>query len=197
MRGRKLLGLVAAACVMLIGSAAPALALTDPSPGTNPAPNTNLHDGQAISVNWSGATANQLVFISECWRPQTDPNFVDVTTSCSSLSINPNSTAAGTGPATFNVFVGPDPNIGADACAFNAAQAAGAVLHTTCWIRIAPGDINATSGVLSLPITFADPNAGGGGGVPEAPLAILLPIGAATLVAGGYFYSRRRRAAAA
>jgi hypothetical protein len=197
MRGKKLLGIAAAVFVILIGSAAPALALTDPNPGANPNPHTNLVDNQAIQVSWSGATPNQLVYISECWRPQTDPNFVDPTTSCSSLSINPNSNASGAGTVPFNVFVGPDPNIGADACAFNAAQAAGATLHTTCWIRIAPGDINATSGVLSLPITFADPNAGGGGGVPEAPLAILLPLAAGTVVAGGYFYSRRKRAAAA
>lgn len=172
--------------VAIAGLAGPSVAFG--APGATVTPNTNVTDGQTLTVAWSGFTAGQVVSISQCKKSIADPTFV-ATTDCEFDSANlANSDPSGGGSLTRPALVGVNAN-GDWACLPVSAANPGVPRFDTCYIRIAGNAFTDTSSDIEIPITFgsAPPV------VPEAPVAVLLPLAALGILGGAYFVTRNRR----
>jgi hypothetical protein len=160
-------------------------------------PSTNLTDGQSVSVSYSGMQANGQAFISECNNDQgTD---FDLFADCSFLSLTQGDIdASGNGSKNFTVKKNPteladgDVDWRCDASGTPTGQldANNIRVFSTCRIRVTDGDYGTTTNAFFRDISFAsapDPV------VPEAPLAVLLPLGAVAVAGAAFFVLRNRK----
>ena len=187
--------------MMLIGALAGSASAAGSLSKTNLLP-----QGETITVNYSGLTIpagnSNIVIIQQCRK--NDAGLFDQALDCSAFNaINP--AVPGTGSATIDVFGGDDPNLGEWGC--GSLTSPGVPTASTCYIRLAPGNAENTAGDEFFPITFTgtpvtttteettttiDP----GTQVPEVPMNVLLPLGAAAVIGGAVIISRRRANAA-
>ena len=161
-----------------------------------------LPAGETIQITYSGLTVpagnSNVVFIQQCWKD--DSGVFNQVLDCSpSTTLNPPATPGGT--VTYNVFGGNEPNLEEWGCGANPTP--GVPQADTCYIRLAPGTKTNTATDEFYPITFTgtpdtttsttiDP----GTDVPEVPMNVLLPLGAAAVIGGAVVVSRRRANAA-
>lgn len=165
-----------------------------------------LPQGETITVNYSNLTIpagnSNIVIIQQCRKDDAGP-FNQILDCSQYNSINP--AYPGTGSATIDVFGGDEPALTEWGCGPNTTP--GLPAASTCYIRLAPGNANNTAGDEFFPITFTgtapttteaptttvDP----GTNVPEVPMNVLLPLGAAAVIGGTVVVSRRRTAKSA
>jgi hypothetical protein len=185
-------GALAATFLMAVPALAAASTIT-PNPITIGSSDTTTN----VAVNWTGLPAATRVFITECFKPTTDPTF-DPFASCSNLSeltVNP-SDNAGSGTVQFPVFKGAEPT-GDDSwgCfAIGETPPAGIQAFNTCYIRITDTAETNLTDQQSIPFTF---DVSGGTvtpppSVPESSLPIALPL-LGVAAAGATLVAMRRR----
>ena len=186
---------VLAGALLLSVSLAPA-AGAQPSGSVNPNP-VAFAPGQTeapVTVNWSGQAPGKLIYVDICKKLSSDPTF-NPGQDCAPLSsINPNATATGSGTTQYNVFRGPDPSGDQPWGCFAAADQApsGIQKFTTCYVRVTNDSLFNNSGAVDIPFTIVE----SGGVIPEAPVAVLLPVIGALVLIGGFVLVRRRQALA-
>ena len=184
MRAKLAVGMAAAA------AAAASLATPAFAGSATVSPNSNLHNGDAVTVTYTGYTPGTQLFVMQCFAADS-PTF-NYVNDCSNLStISYPSIAAADGSVSFNVFAGDSPDPDADkGCGTPATPTPGITYFPTCYIRVtdtAPSN-NAVDDFK--PITFAQTD------VAETPYTPLLLLGGAAVVGGGLFLNRKRRLAA-
>jgi len=148
-------------------------------------PNSNLIDGQAVTVTWSGFT--NPVFIAQCSKSITDRTFVPE----QDCDFDTNGGVVGgptSGTATVNIFKGDRPLLGW-ACG---SSDTGLPVSNPCFIRVTDIGNTVLTNQIEAQITYA-----AGPVVPEVPYAVLLPMGAIAALGAGYFLNRRRLTSAA
>jgi hypothetical protein len=183
----RLAGALAVGCVsaLAIGiapaSAAPSITLTNTS-GTPFGSYLSFHNGDQINVNYSGLDPTAtVIFVAQC-----------ITSASTLYSGNPaadcinNTSIPDTG-----VSGGADSQVGP--IALSSTDSHGNPcnqINTICDIVARPnsGDFN---GSVSATIGFV------AGVVPEAPYAVLLPVGTILIFGGGFMAFRRRRRSSA
>lgn len=188
---RRVLGSVAAVIVCsALAIAVPASAAVSVTP--NP---ISVSPGQAdasVTINYSGLPANKRLFISQCRKPHSDPtfNFLDDCSNLSEVTINPVDNPTGNGSAEFTVFRGEEPSgdVTWGCYADSDTAASGFDKLTTCYLRITADTQSNNIDAQSAAFTFVEDDPV----IPEAPLAIALPLLAAALLGGGIFINRRR-----
>lgn len=194
MRLRSLSKLLIGALVVIGAAAsiaAPAGAVTTASATPNPIPVTADQTSATMTVSWTGAVSQQLMYVDICKKSTFDPTF-DVSVDCSPLgSANPNGTASGSGTlADYPVFRGADPGEGAWGCfAPGDTAPAGIQKFTTCFVRVTDTSIFNSVNAKEVPFTFVVSD----GVIPEAPLTILLPVVGTLAALGGFILVRRRQ----
>jgi hypothetical protein len=164
----------------VLATAAPAFAAG--SMTVNPA--TNLVDGQAVTLTWTGFTAP--VTAAQCSKSIAAPGF-DPSIDCDYDTNGGVVNAGQTGTATFNVFKGDRPLLGWSC----GPSASGLEVRNTCYIRVTQNGNANVADDIELPITFAPDNPV----VPEVPYSVLLPMGAIAALGAGLYLNRRRVAA--
>jgi hypothetical protein len=184
---RKLLGTLCAAVLVttIFAGAAGAAVVVTPNPiEVSPAQNN-----VTVPVAFAAPPVNQATFVSQCKKDPADPTFSAIL-DCSNLSgiiINPNPTVL---TLQFDVFRGQEQS--GDELWGCFAQGdtvpAGIVPFYTCWIRVAYNAVANNGNDEFTPFTFNVT----AGVVPEAPIAILLPLFGALVIGGGVFLQRRR-----
>jgi hypothetical protein len=189
---------LAAAGVAVVGSVAIAAAASA-APDFTPAPNSNLSNGDIVSLTFSGYPASQLMFAVQCNNNTTNNPNLDITRDCDPLSLNSefHSDANGAGVIDdFGVFTGKptQPNLPWVCQAASDPVPPGFTAYSTCYIRLTDNQNNNNTDAVFKPITFKPTTTPP---VPEAPYTVLLPLGAAAVLGGAYFVVRNRRAAAA
>jgi hypothetical protein len=160
-------------------------------------PNSNLPSPATVVVTWTGMAANGAIYISQCdGSDPADPAW-DSTINCSFLSqVQRAGTPTGTG--SYNTFtVKLDPGADTFVCGpasgpTGTVQPDGRTLYNNCTIRVTDVSPDTRTREFFLPISFADQP---GNQVPEAPFAILLPIGGIALIGGAYLILRGRKPA--
>jgi hypothetical protein len=185
----------------LVGALLVSLALA-PSAGAQPsgsiAPNpVAFAPGQTeapVTVNWSGQAPNKLIYVDVCKKLSTDPTFQPGQDCAPLSSINPPQTPTGSGTAAFSVFRGPDPSGDQPWGCFAADDVAppGIQKFTTCYVRVTNDSLFNNNQAFDIPFTIVE----SGGVIPEAPVAILLPVIGALVLIGGFVLVRRRQALA-
>ncbi|MCU1454091.1 MAG: hypothetical protein JWN46_2237 [Acidimicrobiales bacterium] len=204
---RTQLRVLVAAGAASIGSllvVAPALAGNITTPSTNPftVPGDTTGAPQAFTVTGSGFTAGQQIYVEQCdGVAPTTPGY-QVTTHCDLGSSPSAAIADSSGNVTFPAA---DPNLGftpfkgvSPQGQFNclapndATPSNGLSSYRNCQLRLSSNN-TATTGdqafiTMTLPDAATPPPA-----TPEAPYAVLLPLGAVAV--GGGLYLNRRRAA--
>jgi hypothetical protein len=173
---------VAGAALMLGGLGATAYAAGTTTLASSTAATSN------ITVTWSGqvrpANTNNAIFITQCWQSDALSTF-NYATDCSiATGINPTFSASGS--TTFEVFNGDESVLGEWGCGPLATVATSA----QCYVRLAPGTATNTTGDEFLPLNYAPPTE-----IPEVPLNILLPAGAAAILGAAMFINRKRQSA--
>ena len=195
MMKRVLAPAVLAGALLLSVSLAPAVG-AQPSGSVNPNP-VAFAPGQTeapVTVNWSGQAPNKLIYVDICKKLSTDPTF-NPDQDCAPLSsINPNQTPTGSGTTQYTVFRGPDPSGDQPWGCFADVDTAPAGIQkfTTCYVRVTNDSLFNNSGAVDIPFTIVE----SGGVIPEAPVAILLPVIGALVLIGGFVLVRRRQALA-
>jgi len=181
--------------VVVVGAAAsvaaPAGAVTTATATPNPIPVTADQTEALMTVSWTGAVSQQLMYVDICNKSTFDPTF-DVSTDCSPLgSANPNGTASGSGTlADYPVFRGADPGERPWGCfAPGDIAPAGIQKSTTCFVRVTDTSLFNSVNAKEVPFTFVVSE----GVIPEAPLTILLPVVGTLAALGGFFLVNRRR----
>ena len=147
----------------------------------------------SVTVTYSGMTPNQPVFLAECNNDQ-GPNF-DANADCSPFTTTQfNGNATGSGVQTVILQEVPDDagDIGWD-CNHTLGTPTGVVSggikhYSVCQFRINDSSVASTANVQIQPIQWGAPSTD----VPEAPLAILLPLGGLALIGGAYLILRGR-----
>jgi len=166
-------------------------------------PNHVSVNGQRVHITWAGMAANQPIWIQQCDNVTVG---YDQTIDCSLLSAKErqatfNQTGSGqtgtTGPDVglnpdYAVFVGDEPSgdLGwaCDSMGTPEGTVIGGVTHyNPCRIRVTDSSLNTTTNEFFLPVTFDS-----GPVVPEARIALLLPLGGAVVLAAAFFIVRRR-----
>ena len=161
-------------------------------------PNTGLTD-QDVTVAYSGMAPNGQAFISQCNNDQgTD---FDLLADCSFLSLKQGDIdASGNGSKVFPVKKNPteladgDVDWRCDASGTPTGQldANNIRVFSVCRIRVTDGDYATTTNAFFRDITFAgEPEPV----VPEAPYAILLPLGAVAVAGAAFMVLRNRKPA--
>jgi hypothetical protein len=179
----------------LAGVAAASVALASPAfAGTGTAsPTTNLTNNQLITVGWDGFTGGaEKIYVHECWKDGTDPTF-DFALDCGPLTQRILTAAPSGSIANFKVFAGDEPSGDMPhACGFTNDASLGNTVHPTCFVRVTDNSAANNGEDVFIPITFAvTPPVD----VPEVPLNVLLPLGAAAVLGAGLFINRKRLAA--
>jgi hypothetical protein len=145
--------------------------------------------GETITVSFSGLNPQDgVVFVQQCNKNGNAPGVVfDQLLDCSQATgENPTIPASGAGTQQFALFAGAEPNVGEWSCG-NTPEP-GIPNFTTCYVRLAPVVQANVSTDEFYPFTYgADPV------IPEAPLNILLPAGAAALLGAGLLINRKRQ----
>ncbi len=178
--------------VLAVGPASAAVTITP-----NPVPVTSTDTTKNVTVTYTGLTApaaGRRVFVLQCKKPTTDPTF-QTGFDCANLSeitLNPEDFGK---PITFPVFRGPSPDGDADWGCFapgdpTPAGISAAGKLTTCYLRVTADAESNNTDQQSTPFTFT--SSGTPAPVPEANLAVLLPI-TALIVGGGVLFLQRRR----
>ena len=184
---------VAGAALLIggLGTTAYSAGTLTPNTASSSAPTSNL------TVSWSGLTrdpaSSNALFIQQCRATDAKPTF-SVQDDCSAATgINPTFTPSGT--AVFEVFNGDDPNLGEWGCGPLTTPGIPKTVVAgvdTCYVRLAPGSQQNTTGDEFLPFTFA---ATPPVEIPEVPLNVLLPLSAAALLGGAFVITRKRQSA--
>lgn len=194
---KRVLGAAAVAGVLLMTLAVAAPAGAQGPTGTvNPNP-VAFAPGQTeapVTVNWSGQAANKLIFVDICKKLSSDPTF-NPGQDCAPLSsTNPFATPTGSGTTAYTVFRGPDPSGDQPWGCFAAADQAPAGIQkfTTCYVRVTNDSLFNNNQAADIPFTIVE----SGGVIPEAPVAILLPVIGALVLIGGFMFMRRQQALA-
>lgn len=147
-----------------------------------------LPAGETITVNWTGLVLptglNSIVTIQQCVKNDSVP-FNQLFDCSQATSINPS--FATNGSTTFGVFGGDEPNSGEWGCGPLAS-----IPKATCYVRVIPGNASNTATDEFYPVTFTA-TAVPGNEVPEVPLNVLLPLGAAAVLGGSVLIARRRQ----
>ena len=145
------------------------------------------------TVTLSGYTPNTTVFFQTCVKDGNQPGAFDPLYDCSQYGgINPSTDINGNLVVDFNTFYGPEPVDGQYDC----------TSATPCFLRLTPGDSASTttdlfyqfdySGTPPTSSTSSTSTVAPGNDVPEVPVNVLLPLGAAAVVGGAVVVSRRR-----
>jgi hypothetical protein len=150
-----------------------------------------------VTVSWTGLPTTTRVFITECFKPVTDPTF-DPFASCSNVSevtVNPLSNP-GTGSVAFAAFKGAEPSGDDSWGCFAAGETppAGIQAFNTCYIRVTDTSETNLTDQTSTAFTF---DTSGGTvtpppDVPESSLPIALPL-LRVAAAGATLVAMRRR----
>lgn len=182
---KKLLGMLTAAffATMLFAGAAGASVVVTP----NPIPVADNQTSVTTTVNFAQPPANQNTFVMQCKKDPADATF-DAITDCSNfttIQLNPNPASLS---LQFSVFRGLEPSGDQLWGCFKAGDSvpAGVDAYNQCWIRVAYNTVTNNGNDEFVPFTFS------GAQVPEAPVAVLLPVFAAAVLGGGVFLQRRR-----
>jgi hypothetical protein len=143
------------------------------------------------TVNWSGQTPNQLIYVDICRKLTSDPTFQPGLDCAPLSSINPNSTPTGAGSTQLEIFRGPDPSGDLDWGCFAPGDTAPAGIqkNTTCYVRVTNTSLFNNTAAVDAPFTIVE----SGGVIPEAPVTILLPVVGALVLLGGFVLLRRRQ----
>jgi hypothetical protein len=149
--------------------------------------------GESITVNFSGLSpADGVVFVQQCNKDGNAPGVVfNPLVDCSQATgLNPAIPPSGSGSTAFAIFAGVEPNLEEWSCGNTVT--AGIPNFTTCYVRLAPAVKSNVSTDEFFAFTYgSDPV------IPEAPLSVLLPAGAAAVIGAGLLVNRRRQAAKA
>jgi len=197
-----------AAVAVLVVSASPAFAGTGTINPASPIPvisaitNNTASETIPLTVSWSGLSTGGAPFILACKKSITDPTY-DYLSDCAFITEyagNPSDNAGGSGSVTsFEVLHG---KASGKKWGFYTASEApsvpttgGFTAYTSGFIRITKDSEDNTIDQFEIPFTLKDA-AVANPTTPEAPIAVLLPVGAA-LAAGGYLLLQRRRGQAA
>lgn len=184
--------------------ATPAFAGSFTSPSTNPytVPGDSTGAPQSFTVTVSGFTPGQQVYVEQCDGVASTSAGYQVTTHCDLGSSPSAAIVKSDGTATFPAN---DPNLGFVAFKgispqgqFNCLSpndtdpGGGIPSYRNCQLRVSTNNTAVTGDqvytTLTLPDASTPPPA-----TPEAPFAVLLPVGAA-VVGAGFFLNRRRAA---
>ncbi len=182
---------IVGALVSAFFMAAPALAATTVSIDQNPVPIPTSGTNTTVNVSWTGLPAGTRVFITQCFKPVSDPTF-DPFASCSNLSevtVNP-SDNPGSGTTSFPVFYGPEPSGDDSWGCFGAGDTApsGIAKNTTCYIRVTDNAETNLTDQQSVAFTFGPSTP-----VPESHLPIALPLVGVAVAGASLEVMRRRR----
>ncbi len=153
---------------------------------------TILPAGESVTVTLSGQIPGTYSFIQQCWKNDTSPTFNQLTDCSQATGDQVLPDASGNATKSFFLFGGDEPNDAGWGCGPNTS--AGLQKATTCYVRIAKGSPATTAGQEFFAFTYGvtpPPD------VPEVPLNILLPLGAAAVLGGGALVRNRSRRAAA
>jgi len=153
--------------------------------------------GQAeapVTVTWSGQAPNKLIYVDICKKLSNDATFQPGQDCAPLSSINPPQTPTGSGTSAYTVFRGPDPSGDQPWGCFAADDVAppGIEKFTTCYVRVTNNTLFNNTQAFDIPFTIVE----SGGVIPEAPVAILLPVIGALVLIGGFVLVRRRQALA-
>jgi hypothetical protein len=188
---RSAVALIAGASLAIVVPAGAATSITP-----NPIPVSPGQQFATVTFTYSGLPANKRLFITQCRKPHSDPTF-NPFNDCSNLSeitINPVDNPTGSGTYAVDVFRGAEPSTDVLWGCFAPGDStpAGYERYDTCYLRITAdtqaNNIDAQSSAFTFVVE--DPE------IPEAPLAIALPLLAAAVIGGGILISRRRTATA-
>ena len=149
--------------------------------------------GETITVNFSGlSAADGVVFVQQCQKNGNAPGVVfNQLTDCSQATgLNPFIPAGGAGSTPFALFAGIEPNLEEWSCGNTVTS--GIPNNNTCYVRLAPAVKSNVSTDEFYAFTYgAEPV------VPEVPLNVLLPAGAAAMLGAGMLINRKRQLRAA
>ena len=161
-------------------------------------------DGQLVHITWSGMSANQSVWIQVCngdtglnYNQSVDCSFLSSQERNSSFNTTGSGATGSTGSGGLNpefpILVGDaeggDLGWGCRSDGTPTGTTIGAIkYYNPCRVRVTDGSLNVTTNEFFLNYTIDTV----GTPVPEAHLAIVLPIGAALVLAGAFFIVRRR-----
>lgn len=200
MRAKLAAGALGAAAIVA-GLAAPAMAA--PGTGTvngssNPVLNVPAGGGAAVvntTVAYSGTTAGQPIFITTCRKAGNDPTFAGYAAECDVYSELNFNNASGSGSQTYPIAVN-DPNAvgGFFFCKTSDGPGdldlgGGTIIEgdPTCFVRVVFGSPNAEADAFYVPLILTVVP------VPESPVNVLLPLGAAAGVAAAAYLALRNR----
>lgn len=168
-------GLVTAAVTLGVGSVGPAGAVDGVGVTPNPVFVGADQSVATVTVSWSGAVPQQLMFIGVCKKSIGDLTFL-VDEDCSSVAeTNPNGTADGAGSAQQELFRGQDPTGERWGCyAPGDTPPPGVEKFTTCFVRVTDTSVLNSEVDVEVPFTFegssrVDPGVGESPGGPAPP----------------------------
>lgn len=145
--------------------------------------------GETITVNFSGLSPSDgVVFVQQCNKDGNAPGVVfNPGIDCSQATgLNPSIPSSGAGSTPFAVFAGIEPNLEEWSCGNTVT--AGIPNSSTCFVRLAPGVKSNVSTDEFFAFTYGtDPV------IPEVPLNVLLPVGAAAVLGAGLLINRKRQ----
>lgn len=200
----RVLASLGGAAVGVVLMAAPAFAGSITSPSSNPytVPGDATGTPQSFTVSASGFTAGQQVYIEQCdgvapstsgWNPTehcdlgTSPSAV-IADSSGNVSFPANNANFG-----FTPFKGLSPQ-GLFTCGSptDTNPNDGLPFYKNCQVRVSTSNTSVTSDQTFFTITLPDAETPPPS-TPEAPYAVLLPLGAAATAGGAFLYLRKRR----
>jgi len=185
--------LVGALIVVGAGTAvvAPAGALDKPTIPQTVIPVTPDQTEIHSPVSWSGATPNQVIYLDICKKSIADPSF-SASRDCAPVgSVTTNGTPSGSGTfEEFYLFRGQDIAESGWGCFTEGDVApAGVTKFTTCYVRVTENNLFNNDADQETAFTLVP----SGGDVPEAPVAVLLPVLGTLAALGGFVLIRRRQ----
>lgn len=179
--------------VALVACAAPpAAALGTITVDPMPIPVTADQTSATVTVSWTGQPANTPIFMKVCGKSKDDPTFRNGIDCAMMTEVVSNGTATGSGSFQLDVFRGPDPSGDFDfGCYAPGDTVVDGYENRGCWIYLTNNTTMNNADAVELPLEFVS----SGGEIPEAPIAILLPVTAAIVAAGGFMFMRQRQQA--
>jgi hypothetical protein len=198
---KRMLAGVFLSVLVVLGFSSAAMAAGNYTPSSPLTPNAQ---GKAtVTVNWTGMAQNQPVIIEQCNNVNAGFELLNDCTFLSLILVN--GTANGEGNTTFTVSKVQDgwedlsrpwvcdPSGTPDGS--GPLDAEGRQVFSTCRIRVTDESRETTTRQFFLPFQFGQGEPEPEPVVPEAPFAVLLPLGAVAVAGGAFFVLRNRKPA--